>query len=185
MNNLKPNTSLQIGNVIVSIGIETHFVALISPQTNKFIKLDRTKTNRTLKRVKRELKTWLNSDETFTFEFMTPELTNKLIDILKGKKPNKKQDKTIEVLEELQSELNTLASDWEETHNAQDANWVGVKLPNKMWRIAKKLGLRKDGYYGYLLFSKSVNSCGSDFAYEIQQICAKYDAPTYTSEYQL
>ena len=85
MENLKENQSLQIGNIIVSIGRETHFVALISPWTNEFIKQDKTKTNRILKRVKRHLKTWLNCDETFTFEHMTPDTTNQLIDILKGK----------------------------------------------------------------------------------------------------
>ena len=85
MNNFKPNTLLNIGNIVVSMGRETHFVALISPHTNEFIKLDRAKTNRILRKVKRNLKTWLNSDDTFTFEHMTPDTTNQLINILKGK----------------------------------------------------------------------------------------------------
>ena len=82
--NLQSNQTIQIGNIILSIGHETHFVALISPFTNEFIKLDKTKSNCILKKVKRNLKTWLNSDETFTFEFMTPETTNQLIHILKN-----------------------------------------------------------------------------------------------------
>ncbi len=85
METIKPNTLIQIGNIILSIGRETHFVALISPWTNEFIKQDKTKSNRILKKVKRNLKTWLNCDETFTFEHMTPDTTNQLIDILKGK----------------------------------------------------------------------------------------------------
>ena len=91
----------------------------------------------------------------------------------------------IESLKALKLELETLAKDWDKNHNALDANWVGVKIPNKRWRIAKKLGLSKDGYYGYLLFSESVNSCGSDFAHEVSQICAKYDVFTSIREYQL
>lgn len=80
----KRGEQILIGNIIVSIGIETHFVALVSPFTNKFISLDRSKTNHHLKRVKRHLKAWLNSNDTFTFERMTPDLTKQLINILKG-----------------------------------------------------------------------------------------------------
>ena len=91
----------------------------------------------------------------------------------------------IENLKALKLELETLANDWDKNHNTLDANWVGVRMSSKKWRMAKKLGLKKDGYYGYLLLSKSVNSCGSDFAHEVSQICSKYDVWTSISEYQL
>lgn len=82
---LQANQSMKIGNIILSIGRETQWVALFSPNTNEFIKLNKSKTNRILRKVKKNLRVWLNCDETFNFGHMTPDTTNQLIDILKGK----------------------------------------------------------------------------------------------------
>ena len=80
---LNTNSIILAGNHIVSIGREIHQVAILSPQTHKFVELKRTKTNKKLAKVKRQFKTWLSCDETFCFERMTEEKTNKLINILK------------------------------------------------------------------------------------------------------
>ena len=85
MTTFKPNIVLKAGNHLVSIGRETSFVAILSPYTYEFVKLSRAKTNKKLRKVKRELKNKLNSDESFTFEFMNDEQTTKLITILKSK----------------------------------------------------------------------------------------------------
>lgn len=91
----------------------------------------------------------------------------------------------LQTLQTLRSELKTLASDWSETHNQLDANCVIVTLPSKMWRVAKELGCRKDYHYGYILFSKSTNSNGSDLACEVQSVCHQHGAPVIVHEYQL
>ena len=64
---LTPNTIIKAGNHIVSIGIEIHFVAIISPITNDFVKLKRVKTNKKLAKVKREFKSWLSCSDSFCF----------------------------------------------------------------------------------------------------------------------
>jgi len=81
----KTNTLVRAGNHLVSIGRETSFVAILSPNTNDFVELSRAKTNKQLRKVKRKFKTWLNCDNSFSFEFMTNELTNELISTLKNK----------------------------------------------------------------------------------------------------
>ncbi len=81
----EPNTVIKAGNHLVSIGRETSFVAILSPNTHDFVELSRAKTNKQLRKVKRNLKTWLNSDTSFCFEFMDNERTNQLLTILKTK----------------------------------------------------------------------------------------------------
>ena len=85
MKNLKENTIIKAGEHLVSIGIQKHFVAIISPNTNKFIKLAKSKTNKRLRKAKREFAIWLNSNDTFTFERFDTDQTLRLIEILKGK----------------------------------------------------------------------------------------------------
>tara|TARA_R110000803_G_scaffold128127_1_gene195519 strand:- start:390 stop:638 length:249 start_codon:yes stop_codon:yes gene_type:complete len=80
---LTPNTTLKAGNHIVSIGRETHFVAILSPSTHNFVELKKAKTNKRLAKVKRELKSWLSCDETFCFERLSEAQTIKLINTLK------------------------------------------------------------------------------------------------------
>jgi len=80
---LTPNTQIKAGNHIVSIGRETHFVAIISPQTGEFVELKRAKTNKRLRKVKREIKSFLSCSETFCFERLSEEQTIKLINTLK------------------------------------------------------------------------------------------------------
>jgi len=87
-----------------------------------------------------------------------------------------------EQLQDLQNDLQMLSKDWDTSHNQLDSNWVGVTISNKHWRVAKKLGAKKDAYYGWFLFSKSVNSNGSDFACKVWEICQKHQLPTIVRE---
>ncbi len=77
------NTTLSVGNHLVSIGRETHQVAILSKHTHSFVELQRTKTNKKLAKLKRELKSWLSCEETFCFERLSEEQTLKLIETLK------------------------------------------------------------------------------------------------------
>lgn len=48
-----------------------------------------------------------------------------------------------------------------------DANWVCVKYVGKDWRFAKKVGCKKDGYYGWIFYSTSTNDAGTVLADKI------------------
>ncbi len=80
---LKINTTLSVGNHLVSIGREIHQVAILSKHTHNFVELKRTKTNKKLAKVKRQLKSWLSCEETFCFERLSEEQTLRLLETLK------------------------------------------------------------------------------------------------------
>lgn len=82
---INKNSLINAGNFLVSIGTHkiTH-IAIISKHTGEFVKIKDIKRGGKLSKVKRKFKTWLNSDETFTFEFMEPEITKELIKFLKS-----------------------------------------------------------------------------------------------------
>ena len=80
---LKRNTTLSVGNHLVSIGREIHQVAILSKHTHNFVELKRTKTNKKLAKVKRQLKSWLSCEETFCFERLSEEQTLRLLETLK------------------------------------------------------------------------------------------------------
>ena len=74
-------------------------------------------------------------------------------------------------------ELNFLKNNWEthpENHNQLDANWVCVKFLNKDAALAKSLGLKKESYWGWIAWSGSANTNGSNFAVEVEKIVMKY-----------
>jgi len=85
MEAIKENTVLKAGSHLISIGREKQFVAILSPSTHKFVELAKSKTNKRLRKAKREFKAFLNSGDTFTFEHFSEEQAMRLIDILKGK----------------------------------------------------------------------------------------------------
>ena len=79
---MKTGEQIKAGNFIVSIGaFDKREVAIISKSSGDFAKIKNA--GKKLKQVKRKFKTWLNSDETFTFSFMTEDLINDLITLLK------------------------------------------------------------------------------------------------------
>lgn len=83
--NLTKNTTLRAGNHIVSIGRDGHQLAIISINTGEFVELKRTKTNKRLRKIKREFKLFLVSEEQFFFERMSNEQQLRVIEILRSK----------------------------------------------------------------------------------------------------
>lgn len=83
--NLTKNTTLRAGNHIVSIGRDGHQLAIISINTGEFVELKRTKTNKRLRKIKREFKLFLVSKEQFFFERMSNEQQLRVIEILRSK----------------------------------------------------------------------------------------------------
>lgn len=83
---LESNTLHKAGNHIVSIGRDGHQLAICSANTHKVVFLSKTKTNKRLRKIKREFKLWLCDTEQFFFERMSKEQQIRIIDILKGKK---------------------------------------------------------------------------------------------------
>ena len=81
---LKKGMLINAGNFQVSIGtFKITDVAIISKSTGKFVEFKNIVKGSKLSKVKRKFKLWLNSNETFTFEFMQPETTIELIKFLK------------------------------------------------------------------------------------------------------
>lgn len=82
---MTPNQLLSAGNHLVSIGRDGHQVAIQSRLTGEWVDLKRAKTNKRLRKIKREFKVWLCDREQFFFERMSEENTLRLIEILKSK----------------------------------------------------------------------------------------------------
>ena len=88
MKNLTNDDFFSAGNFMISIGhSDIREVALFSKSSGRFVKLNKQnlKRSKTLRRVKTRFSSWLNARDTFTFSFMTPDLINELIDLLKSK----------------------------------------------------------------------------------------------------
>ena len=84
LDQIKKGNLINCGNFLLSIGtFNTSDVAIISKSSGDFVKMKSLKKSKKLKSVKRKFKSWLNSDNTFTFQFMTPDLTVDLIHLLK------------------------------------------------------------------------------------------------------
>ena len=85
MTNFKKGTLISAGNHLISIGtFNTSEIAILSPFTMEFTKLERTKTNKRLKKAKKIFKSFIACDTTFCFRHFTDDMTNELISILKG-----------------------------------------------------------------------------------------------------
>lgn len=77
-------------------------------------------------------------------------------------------------MEDLKLELDSIVENHKGTY--LDALWIGVMKPSSMgWREAKKLGMKKDSYYGWMFYSTSTNSNGYDLLEKIQKVCSPYD----------
>jgi hypothetical protein len=108
-----------------------------------------------------------------------------------------KMDKDIKSLMKLQkmvaadsliTELTNLDLKWNtnsENQQVLDANWVGVTLPKSAWRLAKAAGAKRDGYYGWILWSGSTNDSGTNYYHEIRKVCSRYNLNVCLREYQL
>ena len=74
----------------------------------------------------------------------------------------------------LLTELKAITENHKETY--LDALWIGVMKPSNMgWREAKKLGMIKDSYYGWMFYSTSTNSNGYDLLEKIKIACSPYN----------
>ena len=82
---MKSNTTHRAGNFTVSIGRDGHQLAISSINTSEFVELKRTKTNKFLRKIKREFKLFLVCDKKFFFERMSNDQQLRVIEILKGK----------------------------------------------------------------------------------------------------
>ena len=94
----------------------------------------------------------------------------------------------IDKLNSLINDLKTLKKSWDLNPNNQhvlDANWVGVTLPKAAWRLAKAVGAKKDGYYGWILWSGSTNDSGTNYMEEVRKICKDSKINVRIKEYQL
>ena len=81
----KRGTTINAGNHLISIGtFTTSEIAILSKHTHEFTKLERTKTNKKLKKAKRRFKSFLCCDTSFCFRSFTDDMINELILILKG-----------------------------------------------------------------------------------------------------
>jgi len=89
---------------------------------------------------------------------------------------------TLEEYTKLKEKLVELKASWK--GESLDANWICVSFPKKMWRLAKLAGAKKDYYYGWVLWSGSVNCNGSDLAVEVNNLVAGHDW-LYVRERQL
>lgn len=84
----------------------------------------------------------------------------------------------------LEKDLLDLQISWRNgTHQnykrVMDANWVGVTIPD--WRVAKNVGAKKDGYYGWILWSSSTNDNGTAYYDEVRLLMEKHDLHLYLS----
>tara|TARA_R110000772_G_scaffold229717_1_gene340553 strand:+ start:329 stop:676 length:348 start_codon:yes stop_codon:yes gene_type:complete len=94
----------------------------------------------------------------------------------------------IDKLNSLINDLNNLKKSWDLNPNNQhvlDANWVGVTLSKSAWRLAKAVGAKKDGYYGWILWSGSTNDSGTNYMEEVKKICKDSKINVLLREYQL
>ena len=124
----------------------------------------------------------------------TTDWNNPKIELTKEQSKMDKDIKSLMKLEQIVAtrslihELKNLDLKWSlnsENQHVLDANWVGVTLPKSAWRLAKSVGAKKDGYYGWILWSGSTNDSGTNYYHEIRKVCSRYNLNVCLREYQL
>ena len=80
---LTSNMLIKVGNFGMSIVRDGHQVMLFSLITDKAIKLNKCKSNKKLKQLKKEFKSWLCCNEEFWFERLSKDQIFKMINIIK------------------------------------------------------------------------------------------------------
>lgn len=91
--------------------------------------------------------------------------------------------KTIQDYQNLKTELETISTIHEEQRGGLDATFISVSANGMNWREAKKIGMKKDYYYGWVFYSTATNSNGYDLYEKIKKACNGFDL--YVSERQL
>ena len=84
-------------------------------------------------------------------------------------------------MKNLLTELQNIRKNHKESY--LDALWICVKKPSDMtWREAKKIGMKKDSYYGWIFYSTSTNSNGYELLEKIKIACTPYNMRVSTYE---
>lgn len=73
---------------------------------------------------------------------------------------------------ELTNKLNDLKNNWNESQGL-DASFFAIVVKN--WRLAKSIGAKKDGYYGWIFYSTSTNSNSSLFSDKLNEIITGFE----------
>lgn len=89
--------------------------------------------------------------------------------------------KTITDYQNLKTELETIKANHKEEY--LDPCFISVRASGMNWREAKKIGMKKDYYYGWVFYKTSTNSNGYDLYEKIKQACEGFNL--YVSERQL
>lgn len=81
-NQIKPNALIKLKTFDLFIGIDPSDVAIVSQSSGNICKLSQMSRSPKLKKARRELRDYINSNEIFTFSYMSESQTQKLISIL-------------------------------------------------------------------------------------------------------
>ncbi len=81
--------------------------------------------------------------------------------------------------EKLVSTFNEMKKENEKNgERSLDSMYISVCFYRKDWRLAKQSGAIKDCYYGWVLWSTSVNTNGSDLSIAIQKLASENNLVT-------
>ena len=89
--------------------------------------------------------------------------------------------KTLKDYQELENKLEEIKANHKEEN--LDPVSICVRGSGSNWREYKKMGMKKDSYYGWIFYSTSTNSNGYDLYEKIKEACNGFNL--YVSENQL
>ena len=80
--------------------------------------------------------------------------------------------KTIQDYQDLRIELDSIKANHDAQGNtALDATYISIVASGMGWREAKKMGFKKDFYYGWMFYSTSTNSSGYELFEKMKEAC--------------
>ena len=91
--------------------------------------------------------------------------------------------KTLQDYQSLKTELETISAIHEEKRGALDSTFISVSASGMNWREAKKIGMEKDYYYGWVFYCTSTDSNGYALYEKIKEACKGFNL--YVSQRQL
>ena len=88
-------------------------------------------------------------------------------------------------IENLKETLNNIVAEHSNNNDNHylDSCWIGVMYYGKDWRFAKRIGCKKDSYYGWLFYSTSSNSAGTKLADKMSDAIAGLEGFTIRQRY--
>jgi hypothetical protein len=81
--------------------------------------------------------------------------------------------KTLKDYQDLKNKLENIRA--EHKQDGLDPNFISVRASGMNWREAKKIGMKKDYYYGWVFYSTSTNSNGYDLYIKIKNACKDFN----------